>query len=104
MFKGKFVVLKNSRNGLSSGAPENRSSDHWKNRRRYRKGGRQLGRIIFPLLLLCALVITLVAADYWINHGKIYRGVSVGGVSLGGKSPKEAQDILRERTSGLGQV
>src|SRR4051794_14375762 len=37
-------------------------------------------------------------ADYWTNYGKIYQGVSVGGVDLGGKTPEEAQNIVEEQT------
>ena len=43
-------------------------------------------------------------ADYWANYGKIYPGVSVGGVSLGDKTLDEAQQILQERTGGLKEI
>ena len=46
----------------------------------------------------------LVAADYWMNYGKIYRGVSVGSVPLGGKTPGEAQQILEERAGSLEEI
>ncbi len=100
------MPLKDSRDKLSSGDGfENPSANHWKNRQRHRKGGRWWGRMIFPLLLVCILlVIALVAADYWMNYGKIYPGVSVGGVSLGGKTTEEAQTILQERTGGLEEI
>jgi vancomycin resistance protein YoaR len=100
------MPLKDSRDMLSSGDGfENLSVNHWKNRRRHRKGNRWWGRRIFPLLLVCILlVIALVAADYWMNYGKIYPGVSVGGVSLGGKTPEEAQTILQDRTGGLEEI
>jgi hypothetical protein len=42
----------------------------------------------------------LAALDYWTNAGKIYRGVEVGGVSLGGKTQEEAREALKERASG----
>ncbi len=64
-----------------------------------RKGGRRW-RIFIPLLLICVALVALVAADYWMNHGRIYPGVSVGSVSLGGKTPEEAERILEERTGG----
>jgi vancomycin resistance protein YoaR len=53
------------------------------------------------LLLACVLVVALllIAADYWSNYGKIYQGVSVGGVDLGGKTPEEARNILEEQTA-----
>jgi len=63
-------------------------------------------RSLVPLLLACAIVVALllVAADYWTNSGKIYRGVSVGGVDLGGTTPEEARNILEERTGGLKEI
>src|SRR3712207_9550970 len=67
--------------------------------RRRRKGGRRW-RIVAPLLLVCAVVAALVVGDYWMNYGKIYRGVEVVGVALGDKTPEEAQQILEERTGG----
>ncbi len=42
----------------------------------------------------------LVAADYWTNAGKVYRGVEVGEVALGGKTRAEAEEALRDRTTG----
>lgn len=50
------------------------------------------------------MVLALVAADYLMNHGKIYPGVEVGSVALGGKTPEEAQKILEERTGGLKEI
>jgi vancomycin resistance protein YoaR len=38
------------------------------------------------------------------NHGRIYPGVEVGGVGLGGKTPEEAQKTLAERTGGLEEI
>ena len=69
-----------------------------------RKGGWWWGKFIVPLLLICAVVTALVAADYWMNHGKIYQGVSVGSVPLGGKTPEEAQQILEEETGSLEEI
>lgn len=58
-----------------------------------------------PLLLACAVALLLViAADYWTNSGKIYQGVSVEGVDLGGKTPEEARNILEEQTGGLKEI
>ena len=52
------------------------------------------------MTVLCALVAALVALDYWSNAGAVYRGVEVGGVPLGGKTPQEAHGALEERASG----
>jgi vancomycin resistance protein YoaR len=51
------------------------------------------------VIVLCALVAALVALDYWSNAGAVYRGVEVGGVPLGGKTPQEARRALEERAS-----
>jgi vancomycin resistance protein YoaR len=100
------MPLKNLRDSLGSGeGPEIPPGNSWKKRRPYRRGGRRRGRMIVPLLLVvCVLVVALVAVDYWMNYGKIYPGVSVGGVSLGDRTPEEAQRILEERTGGLEEI
>ena len=53
-----------------------------------------------PIIIICALVAVLVAADYWMNTGKVHRGVEVGNVSLGGMEPAEAREVVRERALG----
>ena len=56
--------------------------------------GKQTGRrrgIAGPVIIICAIVAVLVAADFWLNSGKIHRGVKVGNVSLGGQTPAEAR-------------
>jgi vancomycin resistance protein YoaR len=63
------------------------------------KRGRR-GRFVGPVLIVCAIVAMLVAGDYWLNSGKIYRGVNVGSVSLGGETPTAAREIVRERALG----
>jgi len=65
-------------------------------------GGRRSKRRGFagPIIIICALVAVLVAADFWLNSGKVHRGVEVGNVSLGGMEPAEARDVVRERALG----
>ena len=63
-----------------------------------KRGGR--GRFVGPVLIVCAIVAMLVAGDYWLNSGKIYRGVKVGSVALGGETPTAAREIVRERALG----
>ncbi len=92
-----------------------RSYDH--GRRSYDRGGlpadystslRSTGRkrrsrsrgIAGPIMVVCALVAVLVAADYWLNSGRVHRGVEVGNVSLGGQTPAAAHEIVRERAMG----
>ena len=53
-----------------------------------------------PVIIICAVVAILVAADFWLNSGKIHRGVEVGSVSLGGKTPAEARQVVRDQAMG----
>jgi len=53
-----------------------------------------------PVIIICAIVAVLVAADFWLSSGKIHRGVEVGNVSLGGKTPAEARQIVRDQVMG----
>ncbi|MCA1737651.1 MAG: peptidoglycan binding domain-containing protein [Actinobacteria bacterium] len=61
------------------------------------KSVRRRRRIIVPVLVICAIVAALVAIDYWTNSGKIFQGVSIGGVSLGGKTPEQARKVIEEQ-------
>jgi vancomycin resistance protein YoaR len=66
-------------------------------------GGKRRSRsrgIAGPVIIVCALVAVLMAADYSVNSGKIHRGVEVGSVALGGQSPAEAQKIVRDQAMG----
>ena len=66
-----------------------------------RKNRRGLGwRMAGPIVIICAVVAVLVAVDYGLNAGKVYWGVEVGTVSLGGKTPAEAREAVEERTTG----
>lgn len=62
-----------------------------------KKGGRGFAG---PIIIACAVIAMIVAADYWMNAGKIYRGVEVGTIALGGKTPEQAEEIITERTTG----
>jgi vancomycin resistance protein YoaR len=53
-----------------------------------------------PVIIICAVVAVLVAADFWLNSGKIHRGVEVGSVALGGETPSEARQIVRNHVMG----
>ncbi|CAN5879784.1 VanW family protein [soil metagenome] len=57
-------------------------------------------RIAGPIIIICAVIAVLVAADYGLNSGRIYWGVEVGTVQLGGKSPAEARSAVEARTTG----
>jgi vancomycin resistance protein YoaR len=92
------LSLKNRRRRASYGGVPDGFSDNRPKRRRRR-------RIVIPVLVVCSIVIAVLAvADYWTNHGKIYPGVEVAGVSLGGKTPEEAQKIVEESTGGLKEI
>jgi vancomycin resistance protein YoaR len=62
--------------------------------------GRKRRSIAGPILIACAVLAVLVAADTLLNSGRIYRGVEVGDVALGGSTPEEAREIVRERATG----
>jgi len=72
------------------------SGEHNSSRMAYDGGGRWHS-VLPAVILFCAVFAVLVAADYWMNAGKVYRGVEVGDVSLGGKTPAEAKEIIGER-------
>ena len=63
-------------------------------------------RLVGPLtIVLCAVASLLVALDSGVDAGVIHRGVSVGGVDLGGKTPEEAGEILGDPERGvLGEI
>ena len=73
----------------------NRSGDTGSRRTRRRRNG-----FAGPIIIVCALVAVLVAADYGLNSGRVHRGVEVGNVSLGGMEPAEARDVVRDRALG----
>lgn len=56
------------------------------------------------VVIICAALPILVAADYWLHYGRIYPGVEVGGVALGGKTPEEARTTLEGRTTELERI
>ena len=64
------------------------------------KHGRQRRSIAGPVIIVCAIIAVLVAADFWLNTGRIHRGVEVGSVSLGGKTPAEARQVVRDHVMG----
>jgi hypothetical protein len=41
------------------------------------KQGKRRG-VAGPIIIICAIIAVLVAADFWLNSGKIHRGVEVG--------------------------
>ena len=90
------MSLKNPRRGATRSSFEGR--DGFGNSSGYRpKGGRRRRRLLISVLIACAAAAVLVAADHLANQGRIYGGVMVGNVSLGGKTPEEAREIVAER-------
>lgn len=59
-----------------------------------------MGRGAIALIAICAVISVVVAADYWMNSGKVYGGIEAGGVSLGGMTRAEAEDALADRATG----
>lgn len=62
--------------------------------------GRGRRGIAGPIIIMCAIIAVLVAADFWLNSGKIHRGVEVGNVSLGGQTPAEARQTVKDQVVG----
>ncbi len=54
-------------------------------------------RALRTVLVTCALLAVVVAADGWANAGEIYRGVKVAGTPVGGKTPEEARSLVEKR-------
>ncbi len=67
--------------------------------RKFRKR-RGRHRVAGPLLIVCAVVAILVAADYWSNSGRIYRGVEVGPAAVGGETPQAARGTVEAEVGG----
>ena len=53
--------------------------------------------VLRAVLVFFALFAVLVAADSWANSGEIYRGVTVAGTPVGGKTPEEARKLVQKR-------
>jgi vancomycin resistance protein YoaR len=65
--------------------------------------GKQEGKrrgVAGPIIVICAIIAVLVAADFWLNSGKIHRGVEVGNVALGGMTPDEARQTVEDHVMG----
>ena len=88
------MSLKDRREGRSQGGYSSARPGRSKS-----PGGRR-SRFVGPVLIACAIVAVLVAGDYFLNSEKIYRGVEVGTVSLGGQTPSEARESVQERATG----
>ena len=70
-----------------------------------RKGGRPRRGFLGVILVVCAVVAVLVAADYWANAGRVFQGVTVGNLSVGGETPEEARGMVDERAADeLGEI
>lgn len=69
------------------------------------KGIKRRRRIVGVVLVVCAVAALLVAADYWANAGKIFEGVTIGDVPVGGETPEEARSMVEERSdNALGEL
>ncbi len=81
----------------SFGGPDDVHATRSKRSGKRGRSGRNLALLV---LAAGAAVALLVALDYGLNAGKIYEGVRVGEISLGGKTPAEARAVLREQAAG----
>ncbi|QIN85362.1 hypothetical protein GBA63_21860 (plasmid) [Rubrobacter tropicus] len=95
---GKTTVSSETRRRRAAprGTPARRTSGG----RRGSSAGGIAGALAPALIVLCALVAVLVAADHLANAGKVHRGVSAGSLYLGGKTPEEAKSLLEARRPG----
>ena len=92
----------NSRTGFGTRTDFGSFSD---SHQKGRKGGQRRRGIIGVVLVVCAVVAVLVAADYWANAGKIFQGVMVGSIAVGGETPEEARGMVEERAADeLGEI
>jgi hypothetical protein len=58
-------------------------------------------KAILIVLIVLGLLTYLVIVDFGINAGRIHRGVEVAGLNVGGLTPGEAEEALRERADTL---
>ena len=105
LVEGGYLSLKNRRKRDRRGRIEHESASrgHYLSSLNPFDSGKQSSRrrgIAGPVIIICAIIVVLVAADFWLNSGKIHRGVEVGSVSLGGKTPAEAREIVRDQAMG----
>jgi vancomycin resistance protein YoaR len=97
--KAGYLSLKNRRERTGRGPGGEGFSPNGLFGSTEKRAGRRRS-IAGPVVIACAVVAVLVAADFLINSGRIYRGVEVGDVALGGRTPAEARQIVEERATG----
>ena len=66
----------------------------------HRKGPHRRRRVIGVVLGICAALAMLVTINYWSNAGRIFQGVTIGNVSVGGETPEEAHATLEKSDAG----
>ncbi len=66
-----------------------------------KRGGGWRKTLVFVLAFVCAFVVLLLVADYSMSYGRIHRGVEIGSVDVGGKTPEEARRVVEERAAGV---
>ncbi|CAA9440091.1 MAG: Vancomycin B-type resistance protein VanW [uncultured Rubrobacteraceae bacterium] len=98
--------LKNPREELETGRRlelrdlSDRFSDFTRSSPPKRRGGwRKV--LVFVLAALCMIMALLLVVDYSMSYGRIHRGVQVGSVDVGGKTPEEARRVVEERAAGV---
>jgi len=84
--------------GTLDGPVKNFLAERLSGGRKFRKR-RGRHRIAGPVLIACALLAVLVAADFWVNAGRVYRDVEVGTAEVGGKTPQEARAIIEAQAA-----
>lgn len=79
--------------GAQGASSNNRRSSASKNIPAF---GFMQNRTVQICVIVLALVVVLFGTDHILNSGKIYSGVKVGGVDIGGKTQEEAAFILQD--------
>ena len=59
--------------------------------------GEKASALLQITLVACAVLAVLAAIEGLANAGEVYRGVKVAGISVGGETPRQAREIVRER-------
>jgi vancomycin resistance protein YoaR len=104
--KGGRLGLKNPRDELETGRGLDLRdmfdgfSDYTRSGPPKRRGGWRKTHF-FVLAFVCAVMALLLVVDRWMSYGRIHRGVEVGSVDVGGKTPEEARRVIEDRAAGV---
>ncbi|HVF00804.1 MAG TPA: peptidoglycan binding domain-containing protein [Rubrobacteraceae bacterium] len=55
--------------------------------------------LFLVLTFVCTVTALLLVVDHWASYGRIHRGVGVGSVDVGGKTPVEVRCVIEDRAA-----